>query len=137
MGPPAALGSIDQLSATTEFIWTVFSGKDIPAPLTPAPAYVDVRDVARIVVFGIQNPDIAKNERYLLSRGVVFPQMAADVLQKNFPDSRDRIKAGESVTVGEGQSTIDGSKAVKVTGQDYYAVEQTIVDTAKALEKFL
>ena len=32
---------------------------------------------------------------------------------------------------------MDGSKAVKATGQDYYTVEQTIIDTAKVLERYL
>lgn len=143
MGPPAALTSIKSLSETTAFIWKVFSGEEIPAPLTPSPAYVDVRDIARLVVFGVDHPETANNERYLLSRGVVFPQAAADILRKALPEHRDRIKLG---TPGEGYDpdyafpagrVVDGSKAVKATGQDYYSVEQTIIDTAKFLEKFL
>lgn len=143
MGPPAALESIDKLSMTTAFIWTVFSGQDIPAPILATPSYVDVRDVARAVVFGIQKPEIANNERYLLTQGFVFPQTAADILRKHFPESHDRIKVGhpgeglEHAAAVEKGATIDGSKLVKASGQGYYSLDETVVDTAKALEKFL
>lgn len=128
---------------TTAFIWSIFSGQDIPPPINATPCYVDVRDVARAVVFGIQKPEIADNERYLLSEGFLFPQAAADVLRKHFPESHDRIKAGnpgegaESAAAAAKGATVDGSKLVRASGQDYFAVDQTIVDTVKALEKFL
>ena len=144
MGPPVGLESVDGFSnGTSAFIWKVFSGEEIPPPITPTPAFVDVRDVARLVVFGVDHPETANNERYLLARGMVFPQAAADILRKALPEHRDRIRAG---IPGEGYDPkfgfaenrgIDGSKAVKTTGQDYYPVEQTIIDTAKVLEKFV
>jgi nucleoside-diphosphate-sugar epimerase len=143
MGPPVALQSIDKISETTAFIWTVFSGQDIPNPLIPQPSYVDVRDIARVVVYGVDHGDKTNGERFLLTRGIVPPQAAADILREAYPNRRDIIKEG---TPGQGylpgyaypeSKIIDGSKAVRATGQDYYSVEQTIIDTAKFLEKFL
>jgi nucleoside-diphosphate-sugar epimerase len=143
MGPPVALDSIDKIGDTNSFIWTVFSGQDFPAALKPEPSYVDVRDIGRVAVFGVDHGDKVDGERFLLTKGVVPPQAAADILREAYPDRRDIIKEG---TPGEGYlpgyaypeyKIIDGSKAVKVTGQDYYSVEQTIIDTAKFLEKFL
>ncbi|CAM1501882.1 Fc.00g038660.m01.CDS01 [Cosmosporella sp. VM-42] len=143
MGPHLALDSVSQLSSTTAFIWKVFSGQEIPPPISENPAYVDVRDVARLVVFGVDNPEKANNQRYLASRGMVVPQAAADILRIAFPTHHDRIQMG---TPGQGYTPkyafpenrdFDGSKAVEATGQDHYAVEQSIIDTAKSLEKFL
>ncbi|KAF7553224.1 hypothetical protein G7046_g7155 [Stylonectria norvegica] len=143
MGPHAVLDSVDKVSQTTAWIWSVFSGQQIPAPIVPVPFFVDVRDVARVVVFGVQHPEKANNERFLLSRGVIPPQAAADILRKAYPDRKDLIKVGTpgagylaDFTV-PGDRTIDGSKAVRVTGQDYISVEQSITDAAKSLEKFL
>ncbi|KAF7554005.1 hypothetical protein G7Z17_g3204 [Cylindrodendrum hubeiense] len=143
MGPPVALESISKISMTTAFIWKVFAGQEIPAPISPNPGYIDVRDIARVFVFGVDHGDKTDGERYILVNGMVPPQAAADVLREAFPDRRDIIKEG---TPGEGYTPdftfpesriIDGSKAVKATGQANYTVEQTIVDTAKFLEKFL
>ncbi|KAM5346460.1 hypothetical protein ACJ41O_009465 [Fusarium nematophilum] len=142
MGPPVGLTSIDKLGETTAFIWQVFAGQDIPAPFTPDAAFVDVRDVARLAVFGVDHPDKANGERYLLTSGVVPPQAAADVLRKAFPERQDIIKVG---TPGKGynpgfafpeEKILDASKAVKATGQDFVAVEKTIIDTVKALKSF-
>ncbi|KPM35564.1 hypothetical protein AK830_g11008 [Neonectria ditissima] len=143
MGPPVGLESPSKISGTTAFIWKVFAGQEIPAPISPEPGYVDVRDIARVVVFGVEHVDKADGERYILAKGVVTPQAAADVLREAFPGRRDIIKTGSP---GKGYSSgfafpetrfIDGSKAIEATGQDHYTVEQTIIDTAKFLEKFL
>ncbi|KAF4345933.1 dihydroflavonol 4-reductase [Fusarium beomiforme] len=143
MGPQPGLESISKIGRTTAFIWQVFAGQDIPKPLSPNPAYVDVRDVGRVAVFSVDHPDKANGERFLLTSGLVPPQVAADVLREAYPERQDIIKAGNP---GEGyfpgyafseERVLDSSKTVKVTGQDFYPVKQTIVDTAKSLEKFL
>ncbi|KAF4978874.1 hypothetical protein FZEAL_4815 [Fusarium zealandicum] len=143
MGPSPALDSISKIGDTTAFIWQVFSGQDIPKPLTPGPTYVDVRDIARLSVFSVEHPEKADGERFLLAAGLVPPQAAADVLRKEFPERQHIIKEGNP---GEGYNpgfaydedkVLDTSKAIKATGQDFYPVEQTIIDTAKSLERFL
>ncbi|CCT69936.1 related to V.vinifera dihydroflavonol 4-reductase [Fusarium fujikuroi IMI 58289] len=143
MGPQPGLESISKIGGTTAFIWQILSGQEIPKPLTPNPGYVDVRDIARVAVFSVDHPDKANGERFLLASGLVPPQAAADVLRKAYPERQDIIKVG---TPGQGyfpdyrfpeERVLDASKAVKVTGQSFYHVEQTITDTAKSLEKFL
>ncbi|RSL53581.1 hypothetical protein CEP54_010344 [Fusarium duplospermum] len=143
MGPTPALDSLSKIGGTTAFIWQVFSGQEIPPPISPGSSFVDVRDIARVAVFSIDHPDKANGERFLLTSGQFPPQAAADILRKAFPERQDIIKVG---TPGEGYNpgyaydenrVIDGSKAVRVTGKDYYTVEQTIIDAAKSYEKFL
>ncbi|KAH7019318.1 hypothetical protein EDB80DRAFT_700458 [Ilyonectria destructans] len=143
MGPPTAAESLSKIGGTTAFILQIFLGQEIPFPISPNPSFVDVRDVGRVVVFAVDHPDKANGERYILAKGMVPPQAAADILREAFPNRRDIIKEG---TPGEGYNPgfafpedriIDGSKAIEATGQPHYAVEQTIIDTAKFLEKFL
>ncbi|RBR26599.1 uncharacterized protein FIESC28_00596 [Fusarium coffeatum] len=143
MGPQPGLDSISKIGGTTAFIWQVFSGQEIPQPLTPNPSYVDVRDIARVAVFSVDHPEKTNGERFLLTSGMVPPQAAADVLRKAYPDRQNIIKAGQP---GEGyypgyvfpeEKVLDASKTAKLTGQEFYPVEQTIVDTAKSLQKFL
>ncbi|KAF4467513.1 dihydroflavonol 4-reductase [Fusarium albosuccineum] len=143
MGPYTALDSASKIGGTTAFIWQVFSGQQIPQPLSPNPNYVDVRDIARVAVFSVDNPDQANGERFLLSAGLVPPQAAADILRKAYPERQDIIKEG---TPGEGYASgfafpedrvMDTSKVIKATGKGFYPVEQSILDTAKSWEKFL
>ncbi|RGP77502.1 hypothetical protein FLONG3_4421 [Fusarium longipes] len=143
MGPQPGLESISKIGGTTAFIWQVLSGQEIPEPLVPNPGYVDVRDIARVAVFSVDHPEKTNGERFLLTSGVVPPQAAADILRKTYPDRQEIIKVGKP---GEGyypgyafpkEKVLDASKTVKLTGQDFYPVEQTIIDTAKSLEKFL
>ncbi|QPC58215.1 hypothetical protein HYE67_000446 [Fusarium culmorum] len=143
MGPQPGLESISKIGGTTAFIWQVFSGQDTPKPIIPNPSFVDARDIARVAVFIVDHPEKANGERFLLTAGLVPPQAAADVLRKAYPDRQDIIKVGQP---GEGyypgyafpeEKILDASKTIKLTGQDFYPVEKSIIDTAKSLEKFL
>ncbi|KAM0351959.1 hypothetical protein ACHAPU_002475 [Fusarium lateritium] len=142
MGPQPGLDSISKIGGTTAFIWQVLAGQ-LPKPLTPDPSYVDVRDIARVAVFSVANPKETDGERFLLTAGIVPPQAAADILRKEYPERQDIIKVGQP---GEGykpgygypeERVLDASKIVKLTGQGFFKVEQSIIDTAKSLEKFL
>lgn len=142
MGPHVGLKSPSQISPTTAFIWKVLSGEQVPKPITENPAYVDVRDVASAVVYCVNHPDLSDRQRYLLSRGVVTPQACADILRDHYQSKR-QISTGEP---GQGyradfgyspSRSFDGSKIVRATGKEYYKVEQTLIDTAISLEKFI
>lgn len=106
--------------------------------------YVDVRDVARFVVYAIDQPDKANNERFIAASSYAPPQAHADILRKAYPERADIIDKG---TPGEGYTpgtyefpkhkVYDGTKAVRFTGQDYIPVEQSVVDTIEKLKSIL
>ena len=145
-GPPLVLpGSPDKLGETVSFIWDVFSGKPLDQSGVPGAfyAYVDVRDVARLVVFGVEYAEKADAERIIASAAYAPPQAAADILRNAYPDRRSIIHEG---TPGDGYypdyhypeaAVLDGSKAVRLTGQDYIPWEKTVLDAAKAFERYL
>ncbi|KAI0422719.1 hypothetical protein F5X98DRAFT_325031 [Xylaria grammica] len=146
-GPPLYLPSSPEgIAETNSFIWKVFSGQEFPAGPPGHGSHVDVRDVARITEWAASHPEIAGGERYILGGGgnVGVPQAAADILRAAYPDRRNIIKEG---TPGEGYlpgyaidpkgANIDGSKAVKATGQGWIPYDKLVLDTAKFFEGLL
>jgi nucleoside-diphosphate-sugar epimerase len=144
MGPPLVLPEKpEKLSNTTILIWTVLSGQDFSD--APARPFVDVRDVARLHVFGIEHGDKANGQRYLTIGGVSSGQAVADILNKHYPQRKGVIKVGhpgqgdpsDYKTTAAGGISFDTSKAVKATGQDWIGFEQTVLDAAKVFERYL
>ncbi|KAM0811824.1 hypothetical protein AB5N19_12180 [Seiridium cardinale] len=143
-GPPLVLPKPEQLSDSTRFIWEVLSGKDIPENVGGFGAYVDIRDVARLVLFGVQNGQDTDGERYLAVKGWASPQAAADILRRERPELRDIVKEGAphsnylpDFKFPPQAPHVDGSKAVKATGKDWISFETTVLDAAKAFEAYL
>ncbi|KAK9331535.1 hypothetical protein V1520DRAFT_390464 [Lipomyces starkeyi] len=104
-------------------------------------AIVDVRDVARLLVFVVDHPDKTDGERYLAVSGVGTSQAMADILRKHYPERKSIIDEG---TPGEGyrpdfdvSMVVDASKAVKLTGVPWIGYEDSVVAAAKEFEKYL
>jgi nucleoside-diphosphate-sugar epimerase len=145
-GPPAVPPpSADQLSITARFIFDLLAGKDAPPPETHLGrgAYVDVRDVARLVTFAIQHPDVTNGSRLIAASCMSHPQGVMDVLREAFPERRDIIQKG---TPGEGYTSGFGfseegpnfdMEAVRVSGKGWISFEDTIRDAAEAYKVFL
>jgi nucleoside-diphosphate-sugar epimerase len=140
-GPPLTLpDDPNKLGETYADIWKIFSGQDISASLSPS--WVDVRDVARIMIWQAENSEKANGERYLAYGAAANAQAKVDILRKAFPERKTIIKEGNP---GEGYTAdfsappgdvgVDASKAVKATGQGWIPFDKTVVDTAKAFEE--
>lgn len=104
--------------------------------------WVDVRDVARLVVFAVERPNEAGGERFLAAAHYAPAQAVADILREEYPE---RAKAGiiQEGTPGEGYNpdyrfppkiVYDGSKAVRATGQNYIPWRQTVLDTVESVK---
>ncbi|KAK4122990.1 NAD(P)-binding protein [Parathielavia appendiculata] len=141
-GPPLVTpASKDKISFSTRLITDVFSGTPLDQAGTPGVyAFVDIRDVARLIVFGAEHPDRVNNERFIAASFYSPPQAVADILREKYPEKADIIQKG---TPGEGYSpdyrfsAFDGTKAVRVTGQDYIPWRQTVLDTVEKLKSIL
>jgi nucleoside-diphosphate-sugar epimerase len=146
MGAPLALpDSPEGLSETTIGIWKIFSGSDIPQPGNVVQStFVDVRDVARLHLWVAENASKSNGQRYLVIAGMQSSQGIADILRENYPERRDIIQKG---TPGQGYPSnfqfpkggieFDASKAVEATGQEWIPFRKTVLDAAKAFEKYL
>lgn len=146
-GPPLVLpSSPDNINPTTRITTNVYSGVPLAQSGIPGayPGYVDIRDVARLVVFAVQHPEKANNERFIAASAYALPQGIADILRKAYPEREGIIEEGKP---GEGYPSdysfprdgvvYDGSKAVRVTGQGYIPWEKTVLDTVEKLKAIL
>jgi len=145
-GPPLVTpSSYDKIIISNRLIPDVYLGKPFAKSGLPGgfDAYVDIRDVARLVVFGIEHPDKADGERFLAAPYYAPAQAVADLIRKEYPGQKDVVEEG---TPGEGYSPdysfpevrgYDSSKAVRVTGQQFIPFEQTVVDTVEKLKPIL
>jgi len=116
----------------------------------PFYAYVDMRDVIRAVMLGIEEPDKADGERFLLTGSYVPPNAHLDAVRKVYPDRADIISQVPSPSAdGDGEEkkvvpylpdykfppvgvatatgpSFDGSLIVKKTGVDYVPWEEVV-----------
>jgi len=116
-------------------VWQVLAGQDAPPPLNVPANYVDVRDVAWLFVWAVQNSEQANGERYIAYGGRGGVHQISQILREHYPERRGVIKefpAGES-----NGNIVDASKAIKATGQEFIKFEQSVLDAAKAFEIYL
>ncbi|KAF2121839.1 putative NAD dependent epimerase/dehydratase [Lophiotrema nucula] len=140
IGPPMVTPKTEeQVGETVYAIWTIFKGAESPPPSAALPQVVDVRDVAKLILYPIEHAEETDRERYIASSAVAHPQAYADILREAFPDAKGRIregKPGEGYTkdyeVDERQvNRVDSSKAKKLIGE-WIPLETSVVDTAKS-----
>jgi nucleoside-diphosphate-sugar epimerase len=145
-GAPALLvSSAEKLNETLKPIWQLFSGeaKEVP-PFIGTGSFVDVEDVAKANIFSIENPAKVNGQRFILCAGKGMPQAIADILHEEYPDRRDIMPVGnpgEGIEPGYGWPKdgikVDGGKAERDMGFTYKGLKQSVLETAKAMEKLL
>lgn len=145
-GPPIVPPKTpSEINISTKVIWDVFTGVPLDKAGIPGvyPGYVDVRDVARAVVYAVEHPEETDGERFILARWYSPPRKLADLLGKMYSGDKELIEAG---TEGESYDAdfefpsrivFDGSKIVRATGKEYIPWEQTVVDTIEGLRHLL
>ena len=133
------------LNATLEPTWNLLSGaaKEIPANIGTA-GYIDVRNVAAVHVWCATHPAEAANHRFFTTAGRGTSQGIADILRKAYPERAEVIVKGEPGSDYEadygflkGGPTYDNLASKKAAGGEFIRFDQSIRDTAKALERYL
>ena len=151
IGPPVQPpSSPSKINITLLPIYDIFTGGPIP-PSIGSGYFIDVRDVAFVHLWAYEHPDIANGERYIASHGYGPPQAAADILREAYPGRRDIIQVGkpgdgyigyENGVAKEVKSTPDkvsvsGEKAERVMGFKTLTFKESVLETAKFMERYL
>ncbi|KAI9830862.1 MAG: hypothetical protein M1826_004291 [Phylliscum demangeonii] len=146
LGPPAQLPATPEaLNESLKPTWAIFAGENPTLEdFVFLTAVVDVRDVSAIHIRCGEYPRDSDGHRFIASAAYYSAQATADILRKHYPARRDIIPEGHP---GQGYQPdyrkpadkygFDGTKAARAVGLTYIPVEQMILDTAKAMEKFL
>ncbi|KAL2136552.1 hypothetical protein VTI74DRAFT_3097 [Chaetomium olivicolor] len=137
LGPPLYLPKpVSSLSMRVKDIYDIFHGGPIPECSPIRSTFIDVRDVAELVLRAVERDSMiaGARERYLLvGQAHISPQGMADVLRARFPERRDTIREGNP---GEAYSDMtwgfDASKASSFLGRDWIGFEQSVVQSAEA-----
>lgn len=137
---------------SASFLTRVLAGEEPAAARMMAGPYpydasIDVRDVARVLVWAALNPDKADGERFLCSGATGGAQAVADILDRaskagDVPELKGyEVKNKGTPGVGynpdysmstDGQALeFDGGKVRKATGVDYIPFEQSVLDMVK------
>ncbi|KAF4998724.1 hypothetical protein FGRMN_3050 [Fusarium graminum] len=145
-GPPLILpDDPEKLSETAIVAYRIMNGQEMPAAGPGNGTHVDVRDVARLVVFAVEHKQVADGQRYIAGGSGNFANIQAyrDVLRKAYPDREGIIGKGEpgkgytqDYSTPEGGFKVSGSKAVEATGQGWIPFDQMVLDSAKTYEKY-
>jgi nucleoside-diphosphate-sugar epimerase len=116
-------------------IYDVLHGAPIPDFSPIRSTFVDVRDVAELVLKAVEKDAQIQcgRERYMLvGESPISPQKMVDVLRAEFPQRRDKIREGNpSETYPDMTWRFDASKAGTLLGRDWIGLRQSVVDSAK------
>ncbi len=117
-------------------IHDMLHGGPIPEFAPIRSTFIDVRDVAELVLRAVEKDDRAEEagrERYLLvGQSPISPQGMADVLRAAFPEQRDGIREGNpGETYPDITWVFDASKARSLLGRDWIGFQQSVTESAK------
>lgn len=145
-GPPLILpDDPEKLSETAIVAYRIMNGQDMPSTGPGNGTHVDVRDVARLIVFAVEKKQVADGQRYIVGGNGNYANIQAyrDLLRKAYPGRKNIISEGEpgkgynqDYSTPEGGFLVDGSKAVQATGQDWISFDQMTLNAAKAYERY-
>lgn len=116
----------------------------VQGPMQEFSSFVDVRDLAKILVWAAMTTEVSDGQRFLCSSYEEGSgQAVADILWKNVPEM---VEGSDKGNPGEGYNVdytatgnfgwANGSKIAKATGFEWIAYEQCVVDSAKSLLHF-
>ncbi|KAI1376615.1 NAD(P)-binding protein [Hypoxylon crocopeplum] len=143
IGPPLVPWKTkDRIPYSISNAWTLLQGQDVPGPMLLYESTIDIRDVARVILWSALNPQAADGERFLCASAAGGAQAVADILNKHKPSlgvAKGNPGQGYEPDYESASGTIafSAKKAVQATGQDWIPYETSIIDTAEFLLQYL
>ena len=147
LGPPLYVPEpISKLSMRVKDIYDMLHGGAIPEFNPVRSTFVDVRDVATLVLRAVEQDAAAsaaaekssnrasrgKNRYLLVGQSPVSPQTMADILRARYPDRVDIIQEGTpGQTYPDMTWRFASSKAGELLGREWIGLEKSVVDSAE------
>ncbi|KAJ5112894.1 hypothetical protein N7456_001428 [Penicillium angulare] len=128
-----SISSLSQLNASNQIVWDVLkAGRDGEIPITKAPVWVDVEDLADVcrksLVF-----DAAGHERFLVTSSSYDTQEIADVIRAQLPE-RHRAPTGQpGARIADTHYSCDSGKVQAALGVSFRGLKESIVPLAGQL----
>ncbi|KAI1438860.1 hypothetical protein GGR50DRAFT_691019 [Xylaria sp. CBS 124048] len=139
IGPPLIpWNSPHDIPYSNQNIWAVVSGQDIPGPMQIYSDTIDIRDVARMLLWSVTHRADADGQRFVCSSAVGGGQAIADILAARMPHLQTRRgRPGHDYSPDfrpqDGVAGFDSGKALAATGWAWMPYEQSVVDMARFL----
>eukprot|EP01117_Protostelium_nocturnum_P015540 TRINITY_DN6043_c0_g1_i1.p1 TRINITY_DN6043_c0_g1~~TRINITY_DN6043_c0_g1_i1.p1 ORF type:complete len:336 (+),score=110.06 TRINITY_DN6043_c0_g1_i1:48-1055(+) len=121
------------INLSVGLIYSALKGEEINEEMRPN--YVDVRDVAEAHILAMEKPEASGN-RFIVSSGHFGWGQVNGILRRNFPESKTRKPKNDQDRGDFGQPA-SNKKAKEILGIQFIQLEETVVETAKYLTKFL
>lgn len=135
-GPPLYMPpQVDLLSPSIRILYdTVIEGTGVSTVRGGGTVMssVDVRDVARLMLWASRHPQEADGQRFLACAWNTTPEHITEILAENFPQLPLTLAGTRgTAALSDGCSPLyNGDKALKATGQDWIELEKSIMDSA-------
>jgi hypothetical protein len=143
-GPPIAFpAEMNGAPEDLRLVWDILSGRAHSDVSVDTKLFVDMRDLAHLVLWATQNGAIANRQRYIACGGLGSEATIVELLGRfdhaHRVENRAISRAGSGSKCKEsgGSVLVDASKAVAATGKKWMEFEQSVLDAVKLLEKHL
>ena len=142
IGPPVEIEL--GLNATLRPIIEMLSGSGTSAlPNFGTHGFVDVRDVARTQIWCMEHPSQSDDKRVHVGAGTEPPRSVIDILRQAYPARQDAIPREEpsqfhvpDIVLETEKAFRNGVQASILVGFKYISFRQSILETAKVLERY-
>lgn len=125
---------VESINTSVGLLFKYFNQPETIAAPGPTQSFVDVRDVAKMHILAMQNPEAA-NKRFICSANSFTWQMVVDVLREKYPE-RKSAQGGDGAGKYKIQYESDNSLSKKVLGIKYIDLKASTVDTIESLKAF-
>jgi nucleoside-diphosphate-sugar epimerase len=144
-GPPVMLPKkADDLNGTIKPIWKVLSGEIVEVPeKVGSGTYVDVRDLAKICWWCLENAGMVDGKRIVAIAGQAEPEVLVRSLWTKYKDGvedYEEVDSGDKIGSADHVVRIpkfDTRLAEEAVGGKWISYRKTVLDTARMLERYL
>lgn len=130
---PDSIQDLGKLNTSSADIYRLMNGSEKEVPDTTFFAFVDVRNVAEAHLKAYALPE-AGGQRYVTTGGRFTYQEICDIIQKEFPQLKEKVPEVQAGYRGPETYAVSNEKAKKELGIGFISLEKCVKDM---VEEFL